>query len=146
MLEVLHRVQVLIMGSMGSIKQKQEYLRWHMKKVHSTYELDPDRGHPCSLGSRECDVLAVDNQSKQILEGNPNLPCVVNFLGVFFATKIDFGASKMQSTANQTINEEDVPCLENEGAWGKQPAERSSYPSSRRVLAPSVLPASGKFQ
>ena len=62
--------------------------------------------------------LSTINQSKLCKE-NTNSLCVVLFLVWFWATKIDFVASKMQCTANHTSNQDDVGCLEKEGALGK---------------------------
>ena len=62
--------------------------------------------------------LLTINQSKFRKE-NTNSPCMVPFLAFFWVTKIDFVASKMQCTANNTTNQHDVGYLEKEGALGE---------------------------
>ena len=71
-------------------------------------------------------ALSTMNQSKLCKE-NTNSPCVVLFLPYFFATKIDFAASKMQCSAKHTSNQDDVNTWRKKVPQGKQSAKSWHY-------------------
>ena len=55
-----------------------------MKGVHSTYDLELDGDHLRGFGSREIYLLAVEYQSKSILETKYKFIMRDTFFGVFF--------------------------------------------------------------